>query len=200
MDETASRSSRSATPNTPVGRDERITTAALDLLRTKGPRAVTVEAVAARAEVAKTTIYRRYRDREDMLAAALTSLTQPTPPADRSALLPILQWLVQQSLNAIEAGIGVGGVAALLTGEDPDFTELIRSLLVEHRGALANVVRDASLGYEVREDLDVETLLDCIVGAYLAERARSGVVQPGWAKRVLHTLWPAFTPTPPNGP
>ena len=196
MDETANHRSRPATPNKPVPRDERITAAALDLLRTKGPRAVTVEAVAARAGVAKTTIYRRYRDREDMLAAALTSLARPTPPADRSALLPILQWLVEQSFNAIEAGIGVGGVAALLTEEDPDFTELIRSLLVEHRGALANVVRDASLGYEVRDDLDVETLLDCIVGAYLAERARSGVVQPGWAERVLCTLWPAVSRHP----
>src|ERR1700682_4466085 len=119
MDETASRSSRSATPNTPVGRDERITTAALELLRTKGPRAVTVEAVAARAGVAKTTIYRRYRDREDMLAAALTSLTQPTPPAERSALLPILEWLVQQSLNAIEAGTWGGRVAGVLPGGEP---------------------------------------------------------------------------------
>jgi AcrR family transcriptional regulator len=190
MNETASHSSRSAPPGKPVPRDERITAAALDLLRTKGPRAVTVEAVAARAGVAKTTIYRRYRDREDMLGSALTSLTQPTAPADRSALLPILEWLVQQSLNAIEAGIE----------EDPDFTELIRSLLVQHRNALANVVRDASLADEVREDLDVETMLDCIVGAYLAERARSGVVQPGWAKRVLRTLWPALTVQPANGP
>jgi hypothetical protein len=132
----------------------------------------------------------------DMLAAALTSLTRPTPPADRSALLPILQWLVEQSLNAVEAGIGVGGVAALLTEEDPDFTELIRALLVQHRGALANVLRDASLAGEVREDLDVETLLDCIVGAYLAEHARSGVVQPGWATRVLCRLWPAVSRHP----
>ena len=87
-------------------------------------------------------------------------------------------------------------MAALLTEGDPDFTELIRSLLVEHRGALADVVRDASLGYEVREDLDVETLLDCIVGAYLAEHARSGVVEPGWAERVLCTLWPAVSRHP----
>ena len=90
--------------------------------------------------------------------------------------------------------------AALLTEEDPDFTALIRSLLVQHRSALANVVRDALLAGEVREDLDVETMMDCIVGAYLAERARSGAVQPGWAQRVLRTLWPAVTPTPPNRP
>ncbi|MDT5348589.1 MAG: hypothetical protein QOH91_1876 [Mycobacterium sp.] len=200
MNNTASHTSRSATPNKPVARDERITAAALDLLRTKGPKAVTVEAVAARAGVAKTTIYRRYRDREDMLAAALTSLTRPPPPADRSSLLPVLEWVVEQSFNAVEAGIGVGGVAALLTEVDPDFTELIRSLLVQHRNVLANVVRDASLADELREDLDVETMLDCIVGAYLAERARSGVVQPGWADRVLRALWPAFTPVERSGP
>ena len=57
-------------PN-PASRDQRITAAALELLRTKGPKAVTVEAVAARADVAKTTIYRRYRDRQQMLTAAL---------------------------------------------------------------------------------------------------------------------------------
>jgi AcrR family transcriptional regulator len=181
-------------PEKPAPRDERITAATLELLRTKGPKAVTVEAVAARAGVAKTTIYRRYRDREDMLAAALTSLTQPTPPTDRSALRPILEWLIDQCHNAIDGGIGVGGVAALLTEEDPAFTELIRSLLVQRRKALADVMRDPAVTHLIRDDLDVETLLDIIVGAYLAERGRSGAVAPGWAEPVRQTLWPAVAP------
>ena len=88
--------------------------------------------------MAKTTIYRRYRDRQEMLAAALASLTQPPPPPDTSAAAPILEWLIGQCYNAIEKGIGVGGVAALLTDEDPAFTKLIRSLLVKHRQALAD--------------------------------------------------------------
>jgi AcrR family transcriptional regulator len=178
-----------------------ITAAVLDLLRTKGPRAVNVEAVAAHAGVAKTTIYRRYRDREEMTAAALSSLTSPPPPPDESAPQPVLQWLIEQSVNAVEAGIGVGGVAALLTDDDPAFTELIRALLVEHRAALTNEIANAAERADLRDDLDVETLLDCIVGAYLAERARRGTVEPGWTHRVLQTLWPAFTrqPPPPGG-
>ena len=122
-------------PRNPVPRDERITAAALELLRAKGPKAVTVEAVAARADVAKTTIYRRYRDRQEMLAAALTSLTQPPPPPDTSAAAPILEWLIDQCHDAIEEGIGVGGVAALLTDEDPAFTKLsdrCSSSIVKH--------------------------------------------------------------------
>ena len=180
-------------PPNPVSRDERITAATLDLLRTKGPKAVTVEAVAARADVAKTTIYRRYRDRQEMLAAALASLTQPPPPPDTSAAAPILEWLIGQCYNAIENGIGVGGAAALLTDEDPAFTKLIRSLLVKHRQALADALQQESKSKQIRRDLDVGTVLDCIVGAYLAERARSGRVKPGWADRIMRALWPALT-------
>lgn len=180
-------------PPDPVARDERITAAALELLRTKGPRAVTVEAVALRADVAKTTVYRRYRDRQEMLTAALASLTQPPAPPETSATAPILEWLIDQCYNAIEKGVGVGGVAALLTDEDPAFTKLIRSLLVQHRQALADWLQQESKSKQIRRDLDVETVLDCIVGAYLAERARSGSVKSGWADRVLRTLWPALT-------
>jgi AcrR family transcriptional regulator len=185
-------------PVDPHRRDAMISEAVLDLLRTKGPSAVNVEAVAAHAGVAKTTVYRRYRNREEMTAAALSSLTSPPPPPDQSAPQAILQWLIEQSVNAIEGGIGVGGVAALLTDEDTTFTELIRALLVEHRAVLASEIDNAADRGQLRNDLDIDTLLDCIVGAYLAERARRGTVEPGWSQRVLHSLWPAFTEQPPT--
>ena len=184
-------------PADPHQRDEAITAAVIDLLRTKGPKAVNVEAVAAQAGVAKTTIYRRYRDREEMIAAALTSLTSPPPPPPHaSSLQPMLQWVIEQSFNAIESGIGLGGAAALLTDEDTRFAALIRTLLVEHRAALAAVVEDAAAAGQLRADLDVDTMLDCIVGAYLAEQARSGNVQPGFSQRILRALWPAVAASP----
>jgi AcrR family transcriptional regulator len=187
-------------PVDPQRRDAMITDSVLHLLRTKGPKSVNIEAVAAHAGVAKTTIYRRYRDREEMIAAALSSLTNPPPPTDQTTPEAILQWLIEQSVNAVEAGIGVGGVAALLTDEDPAFTELIRALLVEHRAALAAELENVAARAGLRKDLDIETLLDCIVGAYVAARARHGTVDPGWSQRVLLGLWPAFTTQePPSG-
>ncbi|WP_254707578.1 TetR/AcrR family transcriptional regulator [Rhodococcus pyridinivorans] len=47
--------------------EQRIADTVLLLLRTKGPKAVTIEAVANVAGMARTTIYRRYRDRSEML-------------------------------------------------------------------------------------------------------------------------------------
>jgi AcrR family transcriptional regulator len=181
------------TPQRP-SRDERITAAALDLLRTKGPAAVTVEAVAARSGVAKTTIYRRHRDRNDMLTAALASITQPPPPEDPDELVPVLKWLVEQSYRATHDGVGAGGLAALLIDENRDYTGVLRSIVHQHRAALASVIRDAMTNHVVRGDIDVETAIDCIAGAYLAELARSGSVAPGWTDRVLRTMLPALSP------
>ena len=177
----------------PSSRDERITAAALDLLRRKGPRDVTIEAVAAASGVAKTTIYRRYRDRDEMLTAALASTTTPAPPTHTTELLPILEWVTERSRTAIDDGIGVGGIAAVLTDADPMFTALIRSLLAEHRSNLAEVLRTSP---GLREDLDVEAVLDTIVGAYLAERTRSAEVGARWSHRILHTVWPTLTAAP----
>ncbi len=51
--------------------DQRIHAAALRLLHDDGPGAVTVEAVTASSGVAKTTIYRRYADRDALLRPAI---------------------------------------------------------------------------------------------------------------------------------
>ncbi len=183
-------------PADPHQRDEAIADAVIELLRAQGPKAVNVEAVAAQAGIAKTTIYRRHRNRKEMIAAALTSLASPPPPPDASSPQPVLEWVIEQSFQAIESGVGLGGVAALLTNEDAQFTELIRSLLVEHRAALATVVQNAAATGQLRADVDIDTVLDCIVGAYLAEHARSGKVEPGWTRRILRTLWPAIALSP----
>ncbi|NKY32232.1 TetR/AcrR family transcriptional regulator [Nocardia speluncae] len=169
-------------------RDERITAATLELLRTKGPRAVTVEAVAALSGVAKTTIYRRYSNRRDMLTASLSSVAEPEPLADTATLPIVTQWVAEQSRYVIDASIGAGGLAALLTDEDPEFTTLIRALLVEHRRRLAEALSRALTAERPRSELDVETVLDMIVGAYLAENARSGTARDDWTERVLSVI------------
>jgi len=174
--------------------EQRIASAVLDLLRSRGPKAVTIEAVATRTGMARTTIYRRYRDRDEMLTAAMAPITQPTPPGPDVPTTQVLRWVVEQSLGSIKDGIGFGGMAALVTEDEPWFTELMRSLLVQHRNTLAHVLHQHITAGQIRGDLDAETFLDCIVGAYFTERARSGKVESDWIDRVIRTLLPAFAP------
>ncbi|MCT7658340.1 TetR/AcrR family transcriptional regulator [Mycobacterium deserti] len=170
--------------------DDGIADATLALLRAKGPKAVTVEAVTARSGIAKTTIYRRYRDRRDMLSAALSRLTTPEPLAVDAQPEDRLRWLIQEAVKAIDAGIGFGGLAALLTDDDPDFTKLFRRILARQRAELESVIAAAKADGSFRADLDGATLVDAIVGAHIAERARTGRVAAGWESRLFDLFWP----------
>ncbi|MEU8326431.1 TetR/AcrR family transcriptional regulator [Nonomuraea sp. NPDC048881] len=69
------------------GNDAAILEAALDLLIERGAAGTSVEAVAQRAGVAKLTVYRRWRAKEDLLMAALEHARAPdvdAAPAGRS--------------------------------------------------------------------------------------------------------------------
>jgi AcrR family transcriptional regulator len=117
--------------------EDGIADSTLNLLRTRGPRAVTVEAVAAHSGIAKTTIYRRHANRRDMLASALSRLPSP-PPLDPETKAPDrLRWVIDHAVETIEDGIGLGGLAAMLTEDDREFTTIFRQLLVDQRSKVA---------------------------------------------------------------
>lgn len=170
--------------------EDGIAESTLHLLRSGGPRAVTVEAVAAHSGIAKTTIYRRHPNRRDMLASALSGLASPNPLDPEAAAPDRLRWLITQAIGTIEDGIGLGGLAALLTEDDPEFTTLFRRILVDQRAALAAVVDAAKADGSMRADVDTVTLIDAVVGAYIAESARTGGVQEGWDERLFLLFWP----------
>jgi len=170
--------------------DERIADATLELLRTRGAGAVTVEAVTARSGVAKTTIYRRYRDRRDMLAAALSAIATPEPLAVDAEAPDRLRWLIHEAIKAIDDGIGFGGLASLLTDDDPDFTKIFRRILTKQRAKLESVIDDARVDGSFRIDVDGATLIDAMVGAHIAERSRTGRIASGWEQRLFDLFWP----------
>lgn len=171
--------------------DDDIADAAMELLRTRGPRAVTVEAVTAKSGIAKTTIYRRHRDRRDMLTAALSRLADPDPPPPQADARERLRWLIAHAVAMVEDGIGYGGFAALLTDEDPEYATVFRAILVDQRARLEAVIDTAKSDGEFGADVNGPTLIDAMVGAHTAERARTGDVADGWEQRLFELFWPA---------
>lgn len=170
--------------------EDGIADATLRLLRAGGPRSVTVEAVTTHSGIAKTTIYRRHRDRRDMLSAALSRLASPAPPSVQADTPERLRWLIRHAIAAIDDGIGFGGFAALLTGDDPEFSALFRQILVDQRSKLVSVIDACKADGTMRADIDSETLIDAIVGAHIAERARKGQIEDDWGERLFALFWP----------
>lgn len=171
--------------------EEGIADSTLHLLRAGGPRAVTVEAVAAHSGIAKTTIYRRHPNRRDMLSSALSAVASPEPPGSGADAADQLRWLIDHAVETIDSGIGFGGLAAMLTDDDPEFTAVFRAILTGQRAELSAVIDSAKASGLMRADIDNATLIDAIVGAYIAERARTGQVADGWRDRLFELFWPA---------
>ncbi|HEX2283985.1 MAG TPA: TetR family transcriptional regulator [Mycobacterium sp.] len=174
--------------------DDSIADATLALLRTKGPKSVTVEAVAARSGIAKTTIYRRHRDRRDMLSVALARVVTPELLGAETEAPDRLRWLIREAVKTLEVGIGYGGLAAMLTDDDPDFTKLFRRILADQRAQLESVIDAGKADGSFRVDIDGATLIDAVVGAHIAERARTGRVADGWEARLFDLFWPVVCP------
>jgi len=85
-------------------------------------------------------------------------------------------------------------VAAMLTDDDPEFTALFRQIFVKQRDHLEAVIDAGRADGSLRADIDSATLIDAVVGAYIAEHARSGGLADGWENRLFELFWPAVQP------
>ncbi|MET9310855.1 TetR family transcriptional regulator [Kribbella sp. NPDC003505] len=160
--------------------DARLIDGALGLLRHSGPAAVTVEAVAARSGVAKTTIYRRYRDRDDLLRAAIGSAVTPPDQPPVEDIRGRLTWALGQVQTILSEVLGRGGIAALLDDREPTFTTLVRDLLTPYTTALAGLIEHDTAAGRLRSDLDADAAVSLMLGTYLGELLRHGTVGADW--------------------
>ncbi len=179
--------------------DQRIRLAALRLLHQDGPGAVTVEAVAAASGVAKTTIYRRYADREALLRAALTAVIgDPGEPPGTTPRHKI-RWALDETWHQMAEVLGPGGLAAAIGDTDQRFTGLFRSILAPYTDALVALIRADIEDGKLRDDLDADAAVSLMVGAYLGELLRRGAVDDGFTDRCLQLVWIAMTGRDPEG-
>jgi AcrR family transcriptional regulator len=142
-----------------------ILAAVVQLLAEHGLSGLTIEAVAARAGVGKTTIYRRWDTKNDLVLEAMEQLRPPGPPPDTGSLIGDLDLLVAVQRERLES-TPLPRVIPRVLGEsldDPDLHAQIVERAVEPiRAILGEIVRRALDRGELREDLDVETMVDIL--------------------------------------
>lgn len=173
--------------------DRRILAAGLELLRAGGPRAVTVEAVAESSGVAKTTIYRRYADRHELLRAALVdAIGDPGQPPDADPREKI-RWALNETWKQMTDVLGPGGLAAIIGETDRRFTDGVRSILLPYTDALVALIRADVAAGRLRSDLDADAAVSLMVGAYLGELVRRGAVDADFTEQCIHLMWIAMT-------
>ncbi|WP_284535979.1 TetR/AcrR family transcriptional regulator [Nocardioides sp. T2.26MG-1] len=169
--------------------DERLAVAVLDLLRTRGPVAVTMEAVAERAGVAKTTVYRRHANRAELLASVLSRAVGDVKALPDGTVRDKIRGALDQVWSHMVDVLGPGGLAAMMTDADPEFTALFRASLRPYEDALVTRIRDDAAAGLLRPDVDADGVVSLFVGAYLGELVRRGRVADDWRDRALEMMW-----------
>ena len=165
------------------------------LLREQGYDRLTMDAVAREAGVARTTVYRRYRDKADLISAAIETLGAPVR---RSASGDAHADLVAH-LESVRRNYGVSLAGTLLMEEpyNPRLLQLFRERMVApQRKILAETIQDGIHNGQIRADVDIERILDLLLGAFLAAVFARGRPGPEWPEQIVSALWPALRSQP----
>ena len=174
--------------------DEAILAATIALFAEKGYAALTVEGVAARAGVAKTTIYRRWPGKAALaMDAFLAEVSAEAPCPDTGSA----QVDFRLQLRALVALFSKPHVRQLLAGvayeaqADPTVAEAFRDrYLAARRGEGSEVLRRGIERGELDPALDHETFFDQLYGAlYFRLLFGTGSLPPRFADRLVDAMF-----------
>jgi AcrR family transcriptional regulator len=145
--------------------DDAILAAARELLEENGVSALTIEGVAERSGVAKTTIYRRFRDRDDLALAVLIEMSEAfRVPRDLGDTRKELLAFVNEGTKVILLGGVAPGLASQIA-TDPDLGRTYRERIIDLRLAEVKEIIDRGIARgDLRPDTDVRVAHELMIG------------------------------------
>jgi AcrR family transcriptional regulator len=150
--------------------EKAIIEATLDLIAEgMGVSELSIEAIAARAGVGKTTIYRRWANKEELVADALSTLKRPVPPLPGSSVRDDLIALVDSmSSDADTRNRRVMNIAMSEADRYPRLMErFVKRAIEPRRKAVLGVIERGIATGELRSDLDPHLALAMIQGTMM---------------------------------
>ena len=189
---------RGGRPRSPAA-NTAIITAVHRLLAEHGPDAMSVEAVAAAAGVGKATIYRRWANKDDLIADALGALNDELPPLP--AGLPLRETLIAwvDNIRCSQWDTVSGQIMPRILGsrlEHPALVEVYyERVITPRRRRIIAVMRQAQERGELQETADLDVMATMIVSPILYNamiRPPSRPLDPDFSREVVDRVLRAF--------
>jgi TetR/AcrR family transcriptional regulator of autoinduction and epiphytic fitness len=166
--------------------------AAVEELAETGYGSFTIESVAARANVGKSTIYRHWRDKLGLIADAFETFhEQMVPSLDIANVRESIELLVRHVAEVVVDSIFTRCIPALIEGaeRDPRVREFHHRYQAERRQALIDLVELGVAAGELRPDLDPELATLALLGPIFYRRLMSGeTFDPARARDLVNTV------------
>ena len=176
-------------------RDEAVQRAILDaayaILVEEGLARFSIDAVAARANVARTTVYRRWPDKlqlmnDSFLAAFKPALVFPVTDSAKDDFRALIASL------ALALSGPNGRIAASVLAQaqsDPATQQMFKEKFSDPLRQRSTVLLQAGIDKrQFREDLNIERVLDAAVGAVYWRLLSGQAMGAGWARQLADTL------------
>lgn len=127
---------------------------------------ISMETLAERAGVSRTTIYRRWPSKAAVVAAAVSSLyLDRVEVPDTGSLSEDLVALLSDTYRVMADGDGrVLEQLVRQSGHNPELVDMVRSILYARRRLSATALNRAIARGEMMPDVDQELLLDLLLG------------------------------------
>lgn len=173
--------------------DHKIMKATLAIVISDGVGAVTIEEVARRSGVAKTTIYRRYKNADDLLRRVQLEVAGLPDFSDvelsKNGLLTILQ-RIQDCF--FDSELGLKAVGVVLSSDNPSLNAIADQVLVPAEKRFSEFVDRGVRAGVFRHGLDPQFLFSTILGSMLACKALHGDASIPWPENMTAVLWPVM--------
>ena len=161
--------------------DEALSTHLVTLRAERGRAGFSVDEPAERPGVGKAAIYRRYRCREELVAAGFAAVNEDMPDVSdlpvRQALITLLEWIS----NAHASGMTPTWLVGMQ--QIPQLRDLYMCNVVRpRRVALEAVLERGRAQGELRKDIDIDVAMTCLsapaihVGMHRARGSSPGEV------------------------
>ena len=183
------------TPGRPrsAAADKAILAATLRLLSEQGYAGMSIEGVAAAAGVGKTTIYRRYTDKIDLVAAAIASILSDSgsPPDSGDAKADLIEFL-RLNLTVFRQGAVYSIVGSLLVEEErnPELFEIFRERAIfPRRRQLQEILERGIQRGQLRSGVHLDAAIEALVGALYARHISGLAETTEWLEGLVEVLW-----------
>jgi AcrR family transcriptional regulator len=179
--------------------EQAILQATRELLVEGGVHHLTIEGVAARSGVAKTTIYRRYRDKDDLALSVVLDMVEqvilPELGNTRAELVQFVSAAVDQLGSTLMGRVMQGLVSDLAI--DPDLASAFQERVVSVRDAEVSrlIARGIERG-DLAADTDEVTAHELLIAPVYYRLLLSGdPLDHAFAERIVDAAMRAFAPS-----
>lgn len=177
--------------------DSKIMHATLEIIIAQGIGAVNIESVARRSGVAKTTIYRRYANTDDLIRHLTLTVA---PSLDFSALEPSresLRTVLRRIIDCFDEEFELKAIGVVLSSENAHLRNIAKSVIEPAAERFYDFLRRGMAIGAFRDGLDAPFLFQTVLGSMLAYKAlstSSAVPHADWAGNMTGLLWASIRP------